>query len=241
MIIAILTGTLIGFVLAIPPGPIGMAAIRMGLRDGWTSSLRLALGAGVFDAIYCGLAMIAAGYVTALFHDLEDSSPLAPIAIQLVIVLVMIVFGWLQMRDRSANRTTGDRIGTEASPSAIQQWMRNHGPFFVGVGYALANLANPTFIPALSIMTTAVQASGWYTSNAPNNVLFSIAFGLGNMLWLALLSRIVVSQQHRMTPLFVRRIQQLSGLTLIGFGTMFGVRIIATTKWPELLRLLFSF
>lgn len=241
MLIAILTGTLIGFVLAIPPGPIGMAAIRMGLRDGWTSSLRLALGAGVFDAIYCGLAMIAAGYVTALFQDLEDSSPLAPVAIQLGIVLVMIIFGWLQIRDRPSKQVSDDRLENEGRHNGLQQWMKSHGPFFVGVGYALANLANPTFIPALSLVSTAVQTSGWYTSNARNDILFSIAFGLGNLIWLALLSRIVVSQQHRMTPTFVRRIQQLSGLTLIGFGTMFGVRIIATTKWPELLRLLFSF
>ena len=32
MIVALLAGILVGYVLAIPPGPIGMAALRTGLR-----------------------------------------------------------------------------------------------------------------------------------------------------------------------------------------------------------------
>lgn len=241
MIIALITGAVIGFVLAIPPGPIGMAVIRTGLREGWTSSLRLSFGAGVFDALYCGLAMIAAGYITQLFDTMEHASPLAPVLIQLVIVLAMIILGLLQLRVRPGMSASGEPEIHRRQGSSLQQWMRSHGPFFIGVGYALANLANPTFIPALSVMTTAVQSSDWYVSNLVNNVIFSLAFGLGNVSWLALLSRLVITQQHRMTPTFIRRIQQLSGLTLIGFGTMFGVRILATTKWTEILRLVLAF
>jgi threonine/homoserine/homoserine lactone efflux protein len=240
MLVAIVIGTLIGFVLAIPPGPIGMAAIRMGLRDGWGPSVRLALGAGLFDTLYCGLAMIATGYLSRAFDDLEHSSPLIPVALQLAIVLAMIVFGWLQIRERAVPPASTVADMPPIKRTALQQWMRSHGPFFVGVGFALANLANPTFIPALSLMTTAVQSSEWYVPTTLNNLLFSVTFGIGNVAWLTLLSRFVIRQQHRMTPTLVRRIHQLSGLTLIGFGTMFGVRIVATTKWPELLRLLFS-
>jgi hypothetical protein len=185
--------------------------------------------------------MIAAGYITRLFDNMEHASPLAPVLIQLVIVLAMIIFGLLQLRVRPSSSASGEPEMHRQQGSSLQQWMRSHGPFFIGVGYALANLANPTFIPALSVMTTAVQSSDWYVSNLVNNVVFSLAFGLGNVSWLALLSRLVITQQHRMTPTFIRRIQQLSGLTLIGFGTMFGVRILATTKWTEILRLVLSF
>jgi len=239
---AILLGTVVGFVLAIPPGPIGMAAIRVGVNQGWQHSMRLALGAGAFDVLYCGLAMVAATFIVDSFNVLEKTSPLTPTLIQLVIVLAMIVFGLLQIKVQSTpteQSTTEFAVGSRFQ--RFFQWVRTQGPFFVGVGFAIANLANPTFIPALSVMTTTVKTSTWYQESLVNDMLFSMSFGGGNVIWLMLLSRFVISQKHRMTPVFIQRIQQISGMTLIGFGTAFGIRIVVSTKWTELIKLAFSF
>lgn len=200
-------------------------------------ALKLALGAGIFDIVYCALAMVATSAIVRWLEAIEHISPLAPVAIQLVIVGVMIGFGILQMKDREPRNA---EPSTTAKPSRIAEWLKGHGPFFVGVGFALANLANPTFIPALAAMTTFIQKFGWFESTVANNVVFSIGFGIGNFLWLFTLVRLVLALRHKMTPTFLRRIQQLSGVTLIGFGTFYGIRIIALTKWPELLRLVFA-
>lgn len=237
MIVALLIGLGVGYILAVPPGPIGMAIIRTAIRDGFSAGLKLALGAGMFDIIYCALAMVATKAVVSALNALEESSPLAPLLIQLGIVAVMIVFGILQMRERKAQpieetqRPTSSRFG---------EWLKSHGPFFVGVGFALANLANPTFVPALAGMTTFIQKLGWFGDTFETSVLFSIGFGVGNVLWLTTLMRLVLAYRHKMTPTFVLRIQQVSGVTLIGFGTFYGLRIILLTKWPELLRLVFA-
>ncbi|MBL0320778.1 MAG: hypothetical protein IPP80_00060 [Ignavibacteria bacterium] len=66
MIIALLVGALVGYVLAIPPGPIGMASVRTGLRDGWRQAIKLSVGAGLLDLIYCSLAMWASSWVVDL-------------------------------------------------------------------------------------------------------------------------------------------------------------------------------
>jgi threonine/homoserine/homoserine lactone efflux protein len=238
MIGALIVGFLVGYVLAIPLGPIGMASIRTGLRDGWLAAFKLALGAGLFDVIYCVMAMLATSAVVDGLRGLEQSSPLAPLLIQFTIVALMIVFGILQMRERPEKREVDGEPA--AKPSSFLEWMKGHGPFFVGIGFALANLANPTFVPALAGMTTFIQKLEWFENSIVNNVIFSIGFGLGNFAWLFTLVRLVLALQHRMTPTFVLRLQQVSGFTLIGFGTFYGLRIILLTKWPEILRLVFA-
>lgn len=214
-----------------------MAALRTALRDGMSPAIKLVLGAGLFDVLYCSLAMVATSGVVAFLTALENTSPLAPLIIQLLIVVLMIVFGILQMRDR-AKKESAETPATQRS--AFVEWVKGHGPFFVGVGFAIANLANPTFVPALAAMATFIQKLEWFELSMGNNLLFAVGFGAGNVLWLLTLARLVVAFKHRLTPTFIRRIQQVTGATLIGFGTFYGLRIILLTKWPELLRLVFA-
>ena len=232
MIAAIVIGIAVGFVLAIPPGPIGLAAIRTGLKDGWGPSVRLAIGAGLFDVFYCALAMAATSVVADALLDVLTSSPAAYIVIQIAIVCVMILFGVYQFRQ--APPIEADHEQVKRSNGRFSDWARRHGPFFVGVGFALANLANPTFVPALAAMATFIQQMQFFENILPNNMIFSLGFGLGNMLWLFSLASMVIRNKHRMTPTFVKRIQQVSGATLIGFGTFYGLRIIAVTEWTKI-------
>ncbi|MBI2793283.1 MAG: LysE family transporter [Ignavibacteria bacterium] len=236
MISAILVGMAVGFVLAIPPGPIGMAAIRTGIRDGWKAALKLGAGASMFDVLYSGLAMLATSAIVAVLHGLEETSPLPTIIIQFTIVGVMIAFGIMQIRERPYKTDAQP----QKKPSGFIEWIRGHGPFLVGSGFAIANLANPTFIPSLAALTTFIQKLEVFEATVVNDLTFAVGFGAGNMLWLLVLVRLVVANKHRMTPTFIKRIQQLSGVTLIGFGTFYGIRILAVTKWAEVLRIIFA-
>jgi threonine/homoserine/homoserine lactone efflux protein len=234
MITALAVGIAIGYVLAIPPGPIGMAAMRTGLRHGMRQATKLALGAGVLDLCYCVLAMFATSAVATFLVQMEVNYPVATITIQLCIVLAVIAIGVNMVR------TSGSFVQTThqtPEPPMLQQggklqMFKHHGPFFVGVGFALANLANPTFIPSLAATTTFVQKLKLFVSNVPNNVAFSVGFGVGNVAWLVTLVRIVLALQHKMSARTLTRIQQISGVTLVCFGAFYGVMIIVT-KWQE--------
>lgn len=234
MIVAAIIGLLVGYVLAIPPGPIGMASVRTGLRDGWPASVKLAIGAGLLDLVYCALAMWASSAVVGALDALESGNPLVTLVIQFVIVAVMITFGIVQVRER----TIEEPSAVAAKGVSAVQRITSHGPFFVGVGFALANLANPTFIPAVMAMTTFVQKMSLFEETALNAMVFSIGFGVGNTLWLLTLVRIVLALRSRLTPTLIHRIQQFSGVTLIGFGAFYAYRIAATTPWSELTRML---
>ncbi|HCN05423.1 MAG TPA: hypothetical protein DIS79_07365 [Bacteroidetes bacterium] len=237
MIVAILLGTVIGFVLAIPPGPIGMAAIRTGMRQGWGAAMKLSIGAGLFDLVYCALAMLATSAVVNALDSVEQGNPLVTIILQLVIVVAMIVFGIVMFRERPV---TDEDVPLKSGRKGPLAWFQSHGPFFVGVGFAIANLANPTFIPALAAMTTSVQNLELYASDTTSDMAFAVGFGAGNVLWLFTLVRLVLHYRDKMTPVFLRRIQQVSGLTLIGFGTYFGFRILAVARWADITKMLFA-
>jgi hypothetical protein len=89
-------------------------------------------------------------------------------------------------------------------------------------------------------MATFIQQLEWFESSLVNILFFALGFGAGNMLWMLTLVHLVVSNRDKMTPTFVKRIQQVSGFTLIGFGTFYGLRIITMTKWADVLRIIFA-
>ncbi|RPI67195.1 MAG: hypothetical protein EHM43_09390 [Ignavibacteriae bacterium] len=240
MITALILGTVVGYILAIPPGPIGMAAIRTGMHQGWIAAVKLAIGAGLSDIIYCALAMVATSAVVGILTDLENSTPLATVIFQLVIVIVMIGFGIMQMKEKPVKHHDENVPVKELKPRNVVEWFKSHGPFFVGVGFAVANLANPSFIPSLAAMTTFIQKLEWFGSTMGNNLAFAVGFGLGNTLWLFTLARLVIANRKKLTQTFILRIQQVTGVTLIGFGTFYGLRVLIVTKWGDLLRFVFA-
>lgn len=225
MIVALILGLAVGYILAIPPGPIAMASVRMGLREGWRPSLRLALGAGLLDLLYCGVAMWASSAVVNLLASLQGSTSWVTIAIQLVIVAGMIAFGVIQFREQPIDPNA--ETDEQARPTSLLSRLSARGPFLVGVGFAVANLANPTFVPALMAMTTFIQQLDLFASTLVNAVAFSVGFGAGNTAWLLTLVRLVITFRKKMTPKFIHRLQQISGLALILFGIITGYRVIA--------------
>jgi len=231
MFSTVLLGLVIGYVLAIPPGPITFAAIRMGFRAGWPSAVRLAIGAGALDIVYCLVAMVATSAVSDHVGALMAAFPAAATSMQLAITGAMIGFGVLQLRTPKsttdpASDSTGEGDEEETVRRSLLSRLRSHGPVFIGIGFALANMANPTFLPALAAMSALVQQTGWYQPSISNAILFSIAFGIGQASWLLTVVRMLLRHRDRMTPTFIHRLQQAAGVVLILFGTGYALRIL---------------
>lgn len=225
MVVALLTGLVVGYVLAIPPGPIGMASVRMGLRDGWHPSIRLALGAGLLDLVYCAIAMWASSAVMGLLDTIDGSASWVTFALQLLVVVGMLAFGIIQFREQPIDPNAPN--GSPESSTSLLSRLSSRGPFLVGVGFALANLANPTFIPALVAVTAFIQQLDLFASTLSTAMVFSLGFGIGNTAWLLTLVRLVMAFRRKMTPEFVHRLQQISGLALIVFAAITGYRVLS--------------
>ena len=215
--IALIVGLMVGYLLAIPPGPIGMAAARTGLRQGSSSAQLLALGAGIFDMIYCLAAMSASVGVASLLHFDASQSPIA-MAIGMLVAVAIAGVGIYQYRNP-----------VELSLGEDDRQARTNGtrPFMTGVAYALANLANPTFIPSLLVMTAYILGMGLVGPTLLDRLLFSLGFGVGNFMWLVTLVSIILRYRERLPQHTFTLVQRLMAATVVGFGVLSMIRLVA--------------
>ncbi len=213
--IALLVGLVVGYVLAIPPGPIGIAAVRTGLKHGAAASRSLSLGAGLFDVAYCFFAMTASvGLAQVLKLDSATSPVVTYAAVGVAAGIALL--GVYQFRNPIV-LNTGEVGGAP---------VRTGKPFVTGTAYALANLANPTFIPSLLVMSAYILATGLVERSLADRVMFSVGFGVGNYAWLVTLVNIFLRYKHRMPERAFSLVQRIMAALVVIFGLVTGIRLV---------------
>ena len=237
MLIALLSGIIIGVVMGIPPGPVAVTAIKLGMNNGLKHAVYASLGNGLMDFFYCLISMFAASAIVSLVTNFLNGYPVILLIFQVVVILSLIIIGLYQFRIKDEIKTTEKDI--VKPKSKFLDKLAHKGPFLFGFVVALSNVANPTFLPSMAYVTMNVHSFGIIQNTAINNVLFSLGFGFGNFLWLYIVVRIILHYRGKMTPKFMARIHQFAGFTLIGFGTLLGFR--AFFHWAEVLKLAFIF
>jgi len=239
MIIAFVAGVLIGFILAIPPGPVAVTAMRLSMENGLKHGILASLGTGLMDFIYCLIVIFATSAILSLVNGFFDNYPIVLLGFQLFVITSIIIYGIIniKLKDKIANPKT--KVKTERFKTLER--ISRKGPFLLGIAVATTNVANPTFLPALAYVTVNVQKFVLPENTALLSIIFSFAFGLGNFLWLYLISKVLVYYKDRMSAKALARIHQFAGFTLIGFGTVLGYRVITLTHWSELIRIALAF
>lgn len=236
MDLSILFGFVVGIVLALPPGPVGVTAIEIGLFQNKKAGFQLALGNALLDFIYCLGVIFATSAVIATFNSFSDKFPGAYLIFQIGVIIALFVIGFLNLKAKRR------KIGKEEEAvTGFATKLGKKGPVFLGIAIALTNLANPTFLPSLAAITVWVQETGMTTGTALSNFLFALGFGIGNLFWINLLATMTNKYKHKFSSRMIQRIKQAAGVTFIGFGTFLGFRLIAVSKWPEMLRFLLAF
>ena len=75
MITALCVGLVVGFVLAMPPGPITIACLRQALAGQTRKGVALALAASAMDIVYALLAAWASSALVGALRDIVTSAP----------------------------------------------------------------------------------------------------------------------------------------------------------------------
>ena len=239
MVFSLLLGTIVGFVLAVPPGPVGVTTLKAGLRGDERGGVLIGLGAGVMDLFYCLFAMLATSALSSSLEAFFGDYPLAMTMFQVICVLMLVGYGIMELRS-SRIQQCAQAIAQPSRLRRIAEKLKKNGPFFIGVAIALMNIANPTFLPSLAYTSMIIQHSSFFENTAANCLLFSIGFGLGNFGWLYSILKIVLFYKERFSPEFTLRLHRFAGFTMIGAGTLLGYRVFFT-KGSEIARLLFAF
>jgi threonine/homoserine/homoserine lactone efflux protein len=237
MFVALIAGIIIGIVMGIPPGPVAVTVIKLGLNKGLKHSVSASLGTGVMDFFYCLISMFAASAIISLVNNFFKLYPIIVLIFQILVIVSVIIFGIIQFRIKDKIINTDPEIISKRNKFLDN--LSHKGPFLLGIAVALANVASPTFLPSIAYVTMNVHSFGIIENKAVNNVIFSLGFGFGNFLWLYVIIKAILHYRERMSPRFLARIHQFAGFTLIGFGTILGFRVLV--HWAEVLRFALAF
>jgi threonine/homoserine/homoserine lactone efflux protein len=156
MVTALLVGLVVGFVLAIPPGPIALACLHQALAGQARQGVALVLGASAMDIGY------------------------ALLAFQGGCIVVLVVLGVRSCR----SITPGD--AARAQPEAWGRPRDNASPYLRGVLIALTNLASSTFLPSLIFTMSLLHIRGWVGDAVGDHIMYALGFGGGGALWFLL-------------------------------------------------------
>ena len=236
MDLSILFGFIVGVVLALPPGPVGVSAIEIGLFQNKKAGFHLALGNAIMDFLYCLSVIFATSAAISTLSSFSKDYPAAYLVFQIGAISALFIIGFLNLKAKKRKIKK-----SEQATSGYASKLGKKGPLFLGIAIALTNLANPTFLPSLAFVTVWVHEAGMTSGGAVSNFLFALGFGLGNLFWVNFLASITNKYKHKFSSNMIFRIKQAAGVTFIGFGTFLGFRLISLSKWPEMLRLLLAF
>lgn len=238
MLIALIVGTIIGFFLAIPPGPVSVSAAKLAVFGEKKSSTHFTYATGLVDFFFALSATFAASAIANAIGTFSNKHILIMNVFQITIVAAFIAYGIYSLI-KSKNPQGAEK--KEPHTTKYLDRLAHKGPFFFGLAIALSNLANPTFLPSLGYLSLQVAAFNFFTMDFANKFLYALGFGIGNFLWLYLMTSIISINRHRISATFQQRMHQFAGITFISFGTLIGYRLFQIIHWQDLLRLFFIF
>jgi L-lysine exporter family protein LysE/ArgO len=227
MVTSLLVGLVMGFVLAIPPGPIAMACIQQALAGQAREGLALVLGASALDIGYALLAAFASSALLGALWGMVRHNAWALLAFQGGCIVVLVVFGIRYLW--SINNVRSSRAVPEA-------WGRPRGdasPYLRGVLIALTNLASPTFLPSLIFAMSLLHVRGWVGHDVGDNVMYALGFGIGGALWFVLLLRTLTHLRAKFSPAVIPIMYRVAGGVFLLFAGMLTYNMV-TTAWSRL-------
>jgi putative LysE/RhtB family amino acid efflux pump len=211
---ALLLGFLVGFPIAVSPGPIFFLVLRRTLARGWRSGLVSGLGVATGDATYAALAAFGVAAVTALLiAERRWIGLVGGIAIALIGTLA------LKHPHPALPRKRG-RVEDLTTPQAGEGKMQERNlragrDYFSMLALTLSN-------PSTIISFTAVfagfgihVAGGW----GPGLALVAGVW-LGSVIWWILLTGGASRLRERLTPSIIRGFGLASGVALVAFGVI---------------------
>lgn len=232
--LALPIGIVLGIVLALVPGPVAVGAMKMAMNYGQREGTHYSAGSGLMDVFFCIFAVFATSAIATMIGDVTDKYPLLFFVFQVLIVIAIIVYGLMQFR--TAKQAVSDELDDEPnSKNSILDKISKKGPFWVGFAVGLANIASPTFVPALAFVTLQIDSFHFYEPNALNHLMLSLGFGIGNFLWLFMIVRLFAKNKEKLSMQFIKNIYKFAGYTLIISGVALGYKVITLANWHNLL------
>ncbi|MFB8386813.1 hypothetical protein ACFC3F_06695 [Microbacterium sp. NPDC055910] len=203
--VALLSGLVAGFALAIPLGAIGVLLVQEGATQGGVRGLTAAAGVATTDVILCAVAVAAGSTAAPVIAGWAPWPHLAGGC-----ALVAIGAWRLVQARRSAGLAPADEAGTSARRFAL----------FVGL-----TVINPTTVVYFAAVATAITEA---TSSWGNAVAFVLAVGGASFAWQALLVSVGAVLRTRSTPRLLRLSPCIGNGVVVALGVAVGINAALT-------------
>ena len=198
-------GVLVGFMMAVPLGPMGVLCIKRTLSRGKKSGFITGLGIATIDALYGSVATLGIAFVAAfiLTHKIVIQS----IGISILFYLAIIIFN-----EKPANLII--------PKSTTKNLAKDYG------SAAILTLCNPITILSFIAALAAVDIVNNLGQDLPLKLILGIF--IGSMLWWSILSFALGSVRHKLTKQQMRLINKIASGIILVFGLALLIQVLRT-------------
>lgn len=194
----VLIGLLIGFVAAIPLGPVNVFVISQALKRDFFHGFLAGLTTAFMDAVFCFVAL------AGLLHF--DIPPDSRVNVLLKILTAAILAGVAVRLYLESRKFTLPAANGKVPPAAARPIL----------GVLLLYVTNPSIYAFWFAVAGSMNAHQVVVADGWTAALFALSCGAGAVAWYLLLVRFVCSRQGRITPVTFKRL--LLGLALLFLG-----------------------
>jgi threonine/homoserine/homoserine lactone efflux protein len=193
-VLAFFRGMAIGFAMAAPVGPVGLLCIRRALADGRAAAFVAGLGAAVADTLYGAVVGFGLTYISGFLVSQQT-------ALKLFGGAFLLLIGWRSWK---------------AEPVLVPSPIRGPGLLRDFVATLLITLTNPGTVFGFMGVFAAIGTAEVSAAPAP---LVAGVF-VGSAAWWLLLSAAAGAVRSCFTPVWLKRLNQGSGMTIVLFGVV---------------------
>jgi threonine/homoserine/homoserine lactone efflux protein len=191
----IIEGILIGFVVAVPVGPLGLLCISRALAVGALCGLLSGVGVATADALAAGIAALGISFVSEFLSDYQ-------IALRMVGGLFLCYLGW---------RTYRTHPKEHLAPSQVS-----------GLFNAYATTFFLTFSNPVTILSFIAIYAGWHVPSLHGRYFAATALALGVFIgsasWWVGMFVAITACHGKFNLRVVHWVHRISGVLIAGFG-----------------------
>jgi len=207
----IITGIIVGILITIPLGPTSLYIAHQSLKGESRKGFLVGIGAVVTDVFYC--LVITMGLISFLHTYLQNP------VVKVVFSVFMIGYGAKMLIVDRKNIARDKNLEATTTPTPrLRKLSEKFGDVVIGVSMTIAN---PTLFFSWVAVLSFITAHGLLVDNTWHKVLFSLAVGLGSMLWFVAIILFMRSRRHAISDGMIKTASSITALVIIGFGVYF--------------------
>ncbi len=196
----VLLGVLVGFIAAIPLGPVNIFVISQTIKRDFMHGFLAGMTTAILDFSYCLIALV--GFFQFSFSlNVTKAIPFLKIAAGLILIGIAVRV-IKQAQEPPANKSS-------------QKAPRSARPV---LGVILLYVTNPSLYFFWLAVAGAVTAHNLVGNSGWGPVLFALSCGLGGLSWYFILVKYVSVHHHQINPRILRRILLVLAVVLFGFA-----------------------